>query len=190
MAAGEWYNCLDPELDALRWTARAAVHAHNNLLPSERGALAPALRTLLAEAADDCFVEAPFHCAYGLNIHLGRRVYLNAGCVILDSAKVRIGDGAMLGPSVHIYCADHHRDVALRKRGIERARPVEIGADAWIGGGAIILPGITIGAAAIVGAGAVVTRDVAAGATVAGNPARAIGNGPAGSKKGRRSDPP
>lgn len=172
MAAGEWYCCLDGELDILRQKARDAVHLHNSLPPRQRGNIAPDLATLFAEAAADAFIEAPFHCSYGMNIRLGRRVYLNAGCVILDSAPVRIGDGTMLGPGVHIYCSEHHKDVALRRDGIEIARPVDIGDDVWIGGGAIILSGITIGNAAIIGAGAVVTRDVAAGTTVIGNPAR------------------
>lgn len=174
MESGEWYCCLDPELDALRARARRAVHAHNSQAPDARGAMATALRTLFAEAGE-AFIEAPFHCAYGMNISLGRGVYLNSGCVILDTAPVRIGNGTMLGPSVQIYCPEHHRDTALRKAGLEIARPVTIGADVWIGGGAIILGGVTIGDGAIVGAGAVVTRSVAPGATVVGNPARPIG---------------
>ncbi|WP_117193250.1 sugar O-acetyltransferase [Rhizobium terrae] len=175
MAAGEWYCCLDPELDVLRDKARAACHAHNTMPPGERGAMAPALRLLFAEASASAFLEAPFHCSYGMNTALDDGVYLNAGCTILDSAPVRIGARSMLGPGVHIYCADHDRDPALRSKGIEIARPVTIGADVWIGGGAIILGGVTIGDGAIVGAGSVVTRDVPPGSTVAGNPARPIG---------------
>ena len=174
MAAGEWYCCLDHELDLLRRQARLAVHAHNTLPPDERGAAAPALRALFAEAAPDIFIEAPFHCSYGINIVLGERVYFNAGCTILDSGSVIIGDRTMLGPGVQIYCAEHHKDLALRRAGIEIARPVEIGSDVWIGGGAIILGGVAIGDGAIIGAGAVVTKDVPAGATVVGNPARQI----------------
>jgi maltose O-acetyltransferase len=174
MAAGEWYSCLDPELDALRLTAREAVHQHNTMPPAERADMAPALRALFGSVADDVVIEAPFHCSYGINIHLGARVFLNAGCTILDSGRVTIGEGTMLGPSVQIYCAEHHKDAALRAQGLEVARPVTIGADVWIGGGAIILGGVTIGAGAIVGAGSVVTKDVAAGAVVAGNPARAL----------------
>jgi maltose O-acetyltransferase len=174
MAAGVWYRCLDPELDALRAAARRAVHQHNTLPPDERGRMAPALQALFAAIAPDAFIEAPFHCAYGINITLGARVYLNAGCTILDSAPVVIGDDSMLGPGVHIYCAEHHKDVALRRAGLEIARPVTIGKDVWIGGGAILLAGVTVGDGAIVGAGAVVTRDVASGATVVGNPARLV----------------
>jgi maltose O-acetyltransferase len=174
MAAGEWYCCLDAELDALRDRARLAVHQHATMAPDARGAMAPLLRSLLGSVAEGVFIEAPFHCSYGFNISLGRNAYLNTGCVILDSAPVRIGDGCMLGPGVQIYCADHHRDIQTRSEGIEIAKAVTIGDNAWIGGGAIILPGITIGTGAIVGAGSVVTKDVAPGQTVVGNPARTI----------------
>jgi maltose O-acetyltransferase len=172
MAAGDWYSCIDPELDRLRARARAAVHEHNTLPPGQRGNMGPALAILLAGVAADSFVEAPFHCAYGINIVLGAGVYLNAGCTILDTARVRIGRSSMLGPHVQIYCAEHHKDVAKRRAGLEIARPVEIGETVWVGGGAIILGGVRIGDGAIIGAGAVVTKDVAAGTTVMGNPAR------------------
>ena len=119
-------------------------------------------------------IEAPFHCAYGFNIGLGAGVFINAGCTILDTAPVHIGARTMFGPSVQIYCAEHHKDAVKRAAGLEIARPVHIGEDVWIGGGAIILAGVRIGAAAIVGAGAVVTRDVAEGVTVVGNPARPV----------------
>lgn len=175
MQAGQWYNCLDPALDALRNRARRAVHQHNTLPPWGRGAVAPLLQALFGAVGDGVFIEAPFHCSYGFNTRLGDNVYLNAGCTILDSGTVTIGSRSMLGPNVQIYCAQHHKDAARRAAGEEIALPVRIGQDVWIGGGAIIMPGITIGDAAIIGAGSVVTRDVAAGTTVVGNPARPIG---------------
>jgi maltose O-acetyltransferase len=92
--------------------------------------------------------------------------------VILDVVKVTIGDGTQIGPGVQILTADHPRDPAQRRAGLEFGRPIAIGANVWIGGGAIILPGVTVGDDAIIGAGAVVTRDVRGGATVVGNPAR------------------
>jgi maltose O-acetyltransferase len=171
MAAGEWYCCLDPELDALRQTARRAVHCHNTMPPDERGALAGELRALFARAGN-VFIEAPFHCSYGMNITLGEGVYFNTGCTILDSAPVRIGARTMFGPGVQIYCAEHAKDPKMRFEGLEIAKPVTIGEDVWIGGGAIILAGVTIGDRAIVGAGSVVTRDVAADTVMVGNPAR------------------
>ncbi|MER8709163.1 sugar O-acetyltransferase [Mesorhizobium sp. M1088] len=176
MAAGEWYCCLDPELEALRITARDAVFEHNSLPPRQRRDIGPGLRTLLGAAGEGARIEAQFHCAYGFNIFLGDRVFLNAGCIILDTAPVHIGKGTLLGPNVQIYCAEHHKEAAGRRAGLEIAKPVEIGDNAWIGGSAIILGGVRIGDGAIVGAGAVVTRDVAANTTVVGNPARVVSN--------------
>ncbi len=172
MAAGDWYCCIDPELDTMRSRALNAIYEHNTLPPPQRGNLGPSLAALLASVGKDVRIEAPFHCPYGFNIELGDKVYLNAGCVILDTAPVRIGRSTLLGPGVHIYCAEHHKDPELRAAGLEIAKPVTIGEGVWIGGGAIILPGVTIGDGAIVGAGSVVTRDVATGATVVGSPAR------------------
>ncbi|MBZ9776955.1 sugar O-acetyltransferase [Mesorhizobium sp. CO1-1-8] len=174
MVAGEWYTCLDDELESLRVIARDAVFEHNSLPPRQRGNLGQGLKALLGRAGEGARIEAPFHCAYGFNIFLGDSVFLNAGCAILDTASVRIGKATLLGPNVQIYCAEHHKEASGRRAGLEIARPVEIGANAWIGGGAIILGGVSIGEGAIVGAGAVVTRDVAANTTVVGNPARAI----------------
>lgn len=172
MTLGRWYSCIDPELERLRAKARDAVHEHNTLPPKQRGSIGPTLAQLFAEVASDAFIEPPFHCAYGMNIALGEGVYLNAGCTILDTARVRIGNTSMLGPNVQIYCAEHHRDPEKRKAGLEIAKPVYIGDNVWIGGGAIILGSVSIGDGAIVGAGAVVTKDVRARTTVMGNPAR------------------
>lgn len=127
---------------------------------------------MFAAFAEGSHIEAPFHAAYGRNVALGDEVFFNTGCVVIDSAPIRIGRRTMLGPSVHIYCADHAHTVEDRRLNLERALPVTIGEEVWIGGGAIILPGITIGDGAIVGAGSIVTRDVAPGARVVGNPAR------------------
>lgn len=117
---------------------------------------------------------AAFHCDYGSNISLGKNVFLNFNCVILDVVAVTIGDGTAIGPGVQILTADHPRDPAVRATGAEFGRPIAIGKNVWIGGGALILPGVTIGDDAIIGAGAVVTKDVPAGATAVGNPARIL----------------
>lgn len=175
MQRGDWYCCLDDRLEALRQTARAAMHQQNTMPPGERGAMAPLLAGLLGHVGQGCFIEAPFHASYGVNTHLGDGVYLNAGCTILDSGPVRIGARSMLGPGVQIYCAEHHHDPVLRSRGIEIARPVTIGEDVWIGGGAILLGGVRVGDGAIIGAGSVVTRDVPPLARMVGSPARQIG---------------
>ena len=173
MEAGSWYTCLDSELEALRATARSAVHQHNILPPEDRGAIGPKLGRLIK--SENAFIEAPFHCAYGINIELGDQVYLNAGCVILDCATVTISDHCQLGPNVQIYCAEHHQDPIKRSvEGLEVAHSVFIDKRVWIGGGAIILAGVTIGEGAVIGAGSVVTKDVDPGQIVAGNPARLI----------------
>lgn len=171
MEAGAWYSCLDDELEAMRIIARSAVHEHNTLAPEQRGTVGPKLRELIA--CQTAMIEAPFHCAYGVNIELGDHVYLNAGCTILDSARVVIESQCQLGPNVQIYCAEHHKDPSKRNdQGLEIARPVHIKKRVWIGGGAIILAGVTIGEGAVIGAGSVVTKDVGPGQVVAGNPAR------------------
>jgi len=125
-----------------------------------------------AAVGDGAVIRPPFHCDYGHNIEIGDRAFLNFNCVILDVELVRIGELTAIGPGVQILASDHPRDPELRRQGLRFGRPVTIGANVWIGGGAIILPGITIGDDAIIGAGSVVTRDVPAGATMVGNPAR------------------
>jgi maltose O-acetyltransferase len=171
MLAGELYR-PDEELGAEQAAAKAWMARYNAALAlpvSERHAL---LRERLGHVGKDAVIRPPFFCDYGYNIHLGDGVFLNFNCVILDVVEVMIGDRTQIGPAVQIYAADHPRDAQTRRTGLEFGRPVRIGSDVWIGGGAIILPGITIGDGAVIGAGSVVTRDVAAGVTVAGNPAR------------------
>ena len=172
MLAGQLYDASDAELqhDAARcqeWLAR-----YNASLGASRDARAALLRERLGAVGEGAVVRPPFHCDYGFNIRLGSGVFLNFNCVILDVVEVLIGDGAQIGPGVQILAADHPRNPAARATGLEFGRPVRIGADVWIGGGAIILPGVTIGDSALVGAGAVVTRDVPPGARAVGNPAR------------------
>jgi maltose O-acetyltransferase len=174
MLTGELYRPCAPELQSdqaatARWLARynappARSAAERHRLLAER----------LAEIGEDTEIRPPFYCDYGFNIRLGRGVFLNFNCVILDVVEVTIGDRTQIGPAVQIYCADHPRNASQRREGLEFGRPVRIGRDVWIGGAAIILPGVTIGDEAIIGAGSVLTRDVERGATVAGNPARRI----------------
>jgi len=118
MLSGDWYCCLDDAFEVMRRTARNACHQHRVMVPDDRGACAPALAALFAHMGHGAWIEAPFHCSYGVNLTLGDAVYLNAGCVVLDSGTVTIGAGTMLGPGVHIYCADHHRDPEKRRAGI------------------------------------------------------------------------
>jgi maltose O-acetyltransferase len=172
MLAGELYIATGEELAADARRVAEWMDRYNASIARTQQEYRALLREMLAEVGDGAYVRPPFHCDYGYNISLGRGVFLNFNCVILDVVKVTIGDGAQIGPGVQILTADHPRDPARRRAGLEFGRPIVIGANVWIGGGAIILPGVTVGDDAIVGAGAVVTRDVRRGATVVGNPAR------------------
>ena len=172
MLAGELYNAGAPELQAElaathRWLVR--YNAALGASPAERRGL---LMERLAFVGEGAAIRPPFHCDYGFNVSLGAGVFLNFNCVILDVVAVSIGDGTQIGPAVQILAADHPRAPAVRAAGLEFGRPISIGRNVWIGGGALILPGVSIGDDALIGAGSVVTRDVPTGATVFGNPAR------------------
>lgn len=171
MLAGELYSAADEELQADQAVAQAWMDRYNASKLHERPAL---LKEGLGAVGENVAVRAPFHVDYGYNIKLGDGVFMNFGCVILDVVEVTIGAATAIGPGVQILTADHPRDPVERRTGLERGRPIHIGQNVWIGGGAIILPGVTIGDDAVIGAGAVVTRDVAKGATVVGNPARPV----------------
>lgn len=178
MLAGETYHPGDPEIRADARRCFAWLERYNRCLVVPASERITLLRELFAEVGDAAVVRPPFHCDFGSNISLGAHVFLNYNCVILDVAPVRIGDRTQIGPGVQILTADHPRDAAEREAGLEFARPITIGRNVWIGGGALILPGVTIGDDAVVGAGSVVTRDVPAGTTVVGNPARALAKSP------------
>jgi len=175
MLAGELYRPGDAEIQSEQRTNKAWLARYNAAMAlpvAERHAL---LSEHFGRVGVDAVIRPPFFCDFGYNIFLGEGVFLNFNCVILDVVPVIIGDRTQIGPATQIYAADHPRDAKTRRDGLEFGRPVLIGADVWIGGGALIMPGVTIGDGAVIGAGSVVTRDVAAGATVAGNPARRIG---------------
>ncbi|BCK62019.1 maltose acetyltransferase [Aeromonas hydrophila] len=172
MIASQPYNCMAPELDLLRReTARLYRHFNRSDEEDEQLAL---LQQIVGELAQGAFICPPLYCTYGRHIHLGERSYINMGATLLDNAPIRIGAEVMIGPNVQIYTAAHALDADERTQGVETALPVTIEDRVWIGGGAILLPGVTIGREAIVGAGAVVTKDVPAGARVVGNPARVL----------------
>lgn len=172
MLAGELYFAADPELVAARLGARLLTHRFNASPPDDPALRRALIKELLGATGERFEIEPPFRCDYGANITVGEDFYVNFGCVILDVCAVRIGRNVLLAPGVHIYTAEHPLDATLRATGAEMGRPVTIGNRVWIGGGALILPGVTIGDDAVIGAGSVVTRDVPAGALVAGNPAR------------------
>jgi len=175
MLAGELYHAGDPEIQADQQSAKAWMVRYNAALGATADERRELLRERFAAVGKGAVIRPPFHCDFGYNISLGDDVFLNFNCVILDVVTVSIGAGTQIGPAVQIYTADHPRDPAVRRSGAEFGRPITIGRNVWLGGGAIILPGVTIADDAIIGAGSVVTRNVPQGATALGNPARARG---------------
>ena len=173
MLAGELYDPMDPELVAGRERARnlcAALNATREADQRERRAI---LQELFGVGGDSVWMQPPFFCDYGSNIELGERVFFNFNCVVLDVCRVRIGDFTLFGPGVQILTPMHPYEAALRRRQ-EYGKPIQIGADVWVGGGALILAGVSIGSRAVIGAGSVVTRDIPEGVLAAGNPCRVI----------------
>ncbi|MCS5515297.1 sugar O-acetyltransferase [Pseudomonas qingdaonensis] len=171
MLAGQLYHAGCPELQAEQIANKHWMYRYNHSPNCSTSSVMPCWSSTSprwGRRGD----PPPFHCDYGYNITLGANVFVNFNCVILDVVQVHIGDDCQIGPGVQILTADHPRDPAIRRSGLESGRPVNIGSNVWIGAGALILPGVSIGDDAIIGAGAVVTRDVPAGATAMGNPAR------------------
>jgi maltose O-acetyltransferase len=173
MVAGELYNPLDPDLIVRRTRARDLCQRLNATSENEQEERRAILVTLMGAGGHSVWMQPPFYCDYGSNIHLGERVFFNFNCVVLDVCPVRIGAYSMFGPGVQILTPMHPFNAALRREQ-EFGKPVEIGDDVWVGGGAIILPGVRIGSRAVIGAGSVVTRDVPEQTFAAGNPCRVI----------------
>ena len=173
MVAGEPYDPADAELAHLRRRARRICRELNASDEEATELRRSLLQELFAAGGEGVTIEPPFFCDYGFNISLGQGVYFNFDCVVLDVCRVTIGDCTFLGPAVQLYTATHPMDAALR-RTEESGRPIAIGSDVWVGGGAIVLPGVTIGSRTVIGAGSVVTRDVPDGVFAAGNPCRVV----------------
>ena len=173
MLAGELYEPMDVELVAARERARDLCQALNATREAEQEERRRILRELFGAGGDSVWMQPPFFCDYGSNIELGERVFFNFNCVVLDVCAVRIGSFTLFGPGVQILTPMHPLNAALRRRQ-EYGKPVEIGSDVWVGGGALILSGVRIGSRAVIGAGSVVTRDVPEGVFAAGNPCRVI----------------
>jgi maltose O-acetyltransferase len=173
MLAGELYDPLDAELVAARDRARNLCQDLNAMREADQAERRRILRELLGAGGEDVWIQPPFFCDYGSNIWLGRKCYFNFNCVVLDVCAVRVGDHSLFGPGVQIYTATHPVEFELR-RTQEFGKPVTIGSDVWVGGGAIICPGVTIGSRTIIGAGSVVTRNMPDYVFAAGNPCRVI----------------
>ena len=173
MLSGEIYYANDKELVLERTKAKKILHKLNVTEYLMNGNAKNILRQLLPNSDKRLYIEPPFHCDYGYNIHSGENVYFNVNCVVLDTMKVEIGNNVFFGPGVHIYTATHPLN-ALERRTVEFSKPVFIGDDCWIGGNTVICPGVKIGNGCTIGAGSVVTKDIPDHSLAVGNPARVI----------------
>jgi len=174
MLTGDLYNALDTQLAKGRRQERDLIKELNESRDEEQERRVKIINLLFASVGRDVWIEPPFYCDYGSNIFLGDKVYFNFNCLILDPAKVIIGDNVLFGPNVQIYTATHPLSHAERQKGLELAKPIEIGSDVWVGGSTVISPGVRIGSRSVIGAGSVVTKDVPDSVFAAGNPCRVL----------------
>ncbi|HEY8606106.1 MAG TPA: sugar O-acetyltransferase [Noviherbaspirillum sp.] len=173
MLAGELYDPNDAQLVAERRRARDLLLQMNATREDQLQERQRLLAELLGSDTD-ALIQPPFYCDYGTNITLGEKVFMNFNCVVLDVAPVHVGSFVLFGPAVQIYTATHPMRAAERRGGLEGGKPIVIGDDVWIGGGAVVCPGVTIGARSVIGAGSVVTKDIPEDVFAAGNPCRVI----------------
>ena len=175
MAAGEWYDAnFDPELIAARERTAELCHAFNHTPPGDKAACATALKAVFPNLDEDVTILPPCQTDYGTNCFIGAGTFINHGAYLMDGAKITIGAHCFIGPNLGCYTAEHALDVERRNRGLERARPITIGDNCWLGGDVKVLPGVTIGEGAVIGAGSIVTKDVPPFVVAVGNPCRVL----------------
>lgn len=174
MIKGHPYDPYDEELVLGKLRARRKLREISAISEDDEPARCALFKTLFARTGQHLIIENPFICDYGFNIYWGENAYANFGCIILDAAPVHIGKNVLLAPSVKIFTATHPLTYRERNSGIEYAKPVHIGDNVWIGGGAIINPGVTIGNNSVIGSGSVVTKDIPENVMAVGNPCRVI----------------
>ena len=174
MLAGELYDPLDKQLSDERLRTRLLLKVLNDSSEDQAEERIRILQQLIPNAGDGLWLQPPFYCDYGYNIITGEKVFFNFNCVVLDVMPVTIGSRTLFGPNVQIYTATHPLDHKERASGLEYAKPVTIGHDVWVGGSAVICPGVTIGDRSVIGAGSVVTRNIPADVFAAGNPCKVI----------------
>ena len=174
MLAGELYDPLDPQLSEDRLRTRLLIKQLNDTREDEIEERSRILKELIPQAGAGLWLQPPFYCDYGFNMQVGEKVFFNFNCVVLDVAPVTIGSRTLFGPNVQIYTATHPMNHRERASGVEYAKPITIGEDVWVGGSAVICPGVTIGNRSVIGAGSVVTKDIPADVFAAGNPCKVI----------------
>lgn len=174
MISGKPYQAFGSELLKERQYAKEIVFQYNSLQPTEIKKRNQLLKSFLGKTEETFFIEPPFRCDYGYNIEIGENFYSNYNLIILDCAKVSIGNNVLIGPNVAIYTAGHPLHFETRNKELEFALPISIGNNVWIGGNVVINPGITIGNNAVIGSGSVLTNNIPANVIAAGNPCKVI----------------
>lgn len=175
MLAGELYdanNCKELEKERLK--AKDLCYEYNLLKPSQREEQKSLIQKLFTKTGEDFIIEQPFMCDYGYNIEIGKNFYANHHLIILDANKVKFGDNVFIAPNCGFYTAGHPLDAETRNKGLEYAKPIEVGNNVWIGGNVVVLPGVKIGDNTVIGAGSVVTKDIPSGVVAVGNPCKVI----------------
>ena len=173
MLAGELYLSGESNLIKERRRSKILLHRLNVTEYRMTKNARLILEELIPNAGNNLYIEPPFFCDYGYNIICGDNVYFNVNCVVLDGNKVTIGSNVFFAPGVQLYTASHPLDAETR-RTHEISKPITIGDECWIGGNAVICPGVTIGNGCVIGAGAVVTKDISDNSLAVGNPAKVI----------------
>jgi maltose O-acetyltransferase len=174
LAQEQYISISDPELLGMMAAAQELLHTFNFSHPNEIENRRQLVRNLFGSIGEVFEIKPPFRCDYGCHIYAQENLYINYDCIILDCNEVHFGKNVLLAPRVQIYTAYHPLDPYIRRSGLEMAAPIFIGDDVWIGGGAIICPGVTIGNNTTIGAGSIVTRDIPANVVAVGNPCRVI----------------
>lgn len=164
----------DPELEALFNKARELIAAYNQASALDRDGLRCILADLLGSMGEGVEIRQPFYVDFGAHITIGARSFANSGLTALDVAPITIGEDVLLGPNVQLLTPSHPLEAAARREKWETGLPITIEDNVWLGGGVIVVPGVTIGKDTVVGAGSVVTKDLPAGVLAVGNPARVI----------------
>ena len=174
MLAGDPYIADDPQLRIESRRAQRLVHRFNTMDPTDFDEMRAVLSELLGSFGADVHIRPPLQCDYGYQTSIGARTFVNWGLICLDVATVTIGEDVQIGPNVQLLTATHPIEPEARRNRWEGARPIALGDNVWLGGGAIVGPGVTIGENSVVGAGAVVVRDLPANVVAVGNPARVV----------------
>lgn len=174
MMAGLPYCSRNDEMEALRARAKKICRMYNEIPGEESDRRFEVLKGFLGSIGEGSWIEPHFMVEYGSNIFMGKGLYINFDSIILDCAKVTIGDNVWFGPRVTIYTVDHSLDAEERLQSVCRCRPVTIGDNVWVGGSTTILGGVTIGKNSVIGGGSLVLKDIPEGVVAAGSPCRVI----------------